>query len=70
MLLVCKLMKQKIHSTLIHDYHNTDNSTEFAKQLLKSPMQLIDTDNKDDTNDEYSFTGTGTGTHSTSWTNE
>jgi len=44
-----------IHSTLIHDYHNTttDNLTEFARQLLKSPNP-----NADDT--EYSYTGTET----------
>ena len=43
-----------IHSTLIHDYHNTttDNLTEFARQLLKSPQHA----NGDDT--EYSYTGT------------
>ena len=45
-----------IHSTLIHDYHNTitDNLTEFARQLLKSPQAMDDT--------EYSYTATiGTG---------
>eukprot|EP01084_Bolivina_argentea_P140405 246830_1 len=41
-----------IHSTLIHDYHNTitDNLTEFARQLLKSP-------NNQNEEPEYSFTG-------------
>ncbi len=49
-----------IHSTLIHNYHNTttDNLTEFTKQLLKSPIQLMD----DDDNNEVSAVS-GTTTH-------